>query len=170
MENLGEMGQRLRQARIRAGFDSGRSAALRFKWRTSTYAAHENGQNNFDPEQAAIYGKAFKVSPSWLLTGEGDAPKWGSQKLMDIKTVKSEEPPSADDQSNARIDPVVLGEVLEGLLEGLLGRKPGTRGLAEAIVELVSVQQEYIHDNNKIDNLRNDAMRLGQGFSFQLKQ
>ena len=49
-------------------------AAKKFNWRASTYAAHENGQNGFDPETALRYAKAFKASASWLLTGEGEAP------------------------------------------------------------------------------------------------
>lgn len=69
------MGERLRQARIKAGFGSARSAALKFGWTPSTYAAHENGQNEFDPEKAQVYAKAFKTSPAWLLTGENSEPK-----------------------------------------------------------------------------------------------
>jgi hypothetical protein len=69
------MSMRLKEARIKAGFTSARSAAERFAWKGSTYAAHENGQNNFDAEVAITYGKAFKVSPAWLLTGIGEAPR-----------------------------------------------------------------------------------------------
>jgi SOS-response transcriptional repressor LexA len=46
---------------------------MKHGWGVSTYAAHENGQNEFDPERAAMYGKAFKVSPGWLLTGDRSA-------------------------------------------------------------------------------------------------
>lgn len=69
---MDEMGDRLRQARVKAGFRSARSAALRFDWGPSTYAAHENGQNKFDDDLARRYARAFKVSAAWLLTGEGD--------------------------------------------------------------------------------------------------
>lgn len=64
------MGDRLKEARRNAGFSSARGAALHFRWSTSTYGAHENGQNQFDAEVAAKYAKAFRVSPGWLLTGE----------------------------------------------------------------------------------------------------
>ncbi len=67
------MGSRLRKAREDAGFTAARAAALRFGWSPSTYAAHENGQNNFDSGAASIYGRAFKVGPGWLLTGEGES-------------------------------------------------------------------------------------------------
>lgn len=70
---MDEMHERLRQARAAAGFKSARQAALRFGWTVSTYAAHENAQNRFDPDAAKTYGKAFGVSPAWLLTGEKPA-------------------------------------------------------------------------------------------------
>lgn len=67
------MGSRLRQARIRAGLPSARQAAERHGWTISTYSAHENGQNDFDEVAARNYGRAFRVSAGWLLTGEGAA-------------------------------------------------------------------------------------------------
>src|SRR5437870_3986654 len=68
---MATMGDRLRTARQEAGFDSARAAALRHRWTVSTYSAHENGQNDFDEQTARLYGKAFKVSAGWLMTGEG---------------------------------------------------------------------------------------------------
>jgi phage repressor protein C with HTH and peptisase S24 domain len=75
-ENLpmGEMGDRLKQARERLFPKSARQAALKFNWPPSSYAAHENGQNEFHPDDAKKYAKAFKTKASWLLTGEGDGP------------------------------------------------------------------------------------------------
>jgi phage repressor protein C with HTH and peptisase S24 domain len=65
------MGDRLRLVRRKAGFDSARKAALKYGWGVSTYSAHENGQNDYDEEAARAYGKAFKVTAGWLLTGDG---------------------------------------------------------------------------------------------------
>lgn len=65
------MHTRLKAARIKAGYKSGASAARRLTLSTSTYNAHENGQNEFGPEYAEAYGRVFKVSSGWLLTGEG---------------------------------------------------------------------------------------------------
>jgi len=48
-----------------------RAAALRHGWTPSTYASHENGQTPLPVEAAYEYGRAFKASPGWLLTGEG---------------------------------------------------------------------------------------------------
>lgn len=69
------MGNRLKQARAAAGFRSARLTATKKGWKVSTYAAHENGQNEFGPEDAKRYAKAFKVDAGWLLTGDGDEPQ-----------------------------------------------------------------------------------------------
>jgi phage repressor protein C with HTH and peptisase S24 domain len=68
------MHDRLRRARTEAGFSSARAAALRFGWKPSTYAAHENGQNRFDETVAREYARRFKVSPGWLLGLETPPP------------------------------------------------------------------------------------------------
>ncbi len=57
---------RLKLARERS-FPSARQAALRHGWGPSTYAAHENGQNDFGEAHAREYARAFKVSAAWLL-------------------------------------------------------------------------------------------------------
>jgi hypothetical protein len=73
---MGESNERLRKARQAAGYTSARGAAQRFGWPPSTYASHENGQTPTVPVEAALeYGKAFRVSPAWILTGEGDEPE-----------------------------------------------------------------------------------------------
>ncbi|WP_238314984.1 XRE family transcriptional regulator [Methylobacterium organophilum] len=64
------MGERLRGARKMAGFKSAMAAANRFGWPPSTYAAHENGQNQYDTDAAAKYAAAFKTTAAYLLTGE----------------------------------------------------------------------------------------------------
>lgn len=68
------MYKRLRKARLEAGYKSATAAIRSCGWPNSTYRAHENGQNNFKPETAELYGKAYGVSPAWLLFGaEGGA-------------------------------------------------------------------------------------------------
>ena len=71
---MGEMNDRLRDARIAAGYKSASAAAKTHGWGVSTYIAHENGQNEYDPDRAAIYAKAFKTTPEWLLLGKETAP------------------------------------------------------------------------------------------------
>lgn len=56
-------------------------AAKDHNWPTSTYAAHENGQNGFPPETAEVYAHAFKVSAGWLLTGEGSSERHNSVRV-----------------------------------------------------------------------------------------
>ena len=65
-----EMNNRLREARIAAGFATATDAIEYCGWRGSTYRAHENGQNNFNAEYATLYAKAYGVSAAWLLIGE----------------------------------------------------------------------------------------------------
>lgn len=69
---MGDSNDRLKDARIRAGFVSAMSAAKRHHWTISTYASHENGQTPVPVKAAERYAKAFKVSSGWILTGDGD--------------------------------------------------------------------------------------------------
>jgi hypothetical protein len=62
---------RLRDARLAAGFENATVAAERFGWPVITYRSHENGIRGLRPAIAKRYAKAYKVSLSWLMTGEG---------------------------------------------------------------------------------------------------
>jgi phage repressor protein C with HTH and peptisase S24 domain len=62
-------GERLRDARKKAGYSSAAKAADAMGITSSTYAGHENGQNEFDRDQAIAYGRKFKVSPAFLMFG-----------------------------------------------------------------------------------------------------
>lgn len=59
--------ERLRDARVNAGWRSAQSAAEAFGWTISTYRSHENGARGFDVQDAKRYARAFKVNPGWLL-------------------------------------------------------------------------------------------------------
>jgi phage repressor protein C with HTH and peptisase S24 domain len=67
-------GSRLKEARL-AKYPSAAKAAEALGMKTSSYAAHENGQNGFDADHALRYARKFKVSAAWLLTGEESDPK-----------------------------------------------------------------------------------------------
>lgn len=71
-----EAHDRLREARIAAGHASPSDAAESFGWNVITYRAHEGGRRGLRPEVAARYAKAFRVSPSFILTGEGSAEEY----------------------------------------------------------------------------------------------
>ena len=62
-------GDRLRQARLLAGFKSATKAAAAAGISESSYRAHENGQNAFTTEQAQHYAQIFGCDPVWLLIG-----------------------------------------------------------------------------------------------------
>ncbi len=66
------IGNRLRWARSRAGFEKATEAARSSEWVISTYLGHENGDRNPSRETAKKYARAFKVRWEWLLEGEGD--------------------------------------------------------------------------------------------------
>jgi hypothetical protein len=69
--------ERLRQARVAAGFKSASAAAREFGWGEAAYRHHENGTRGYGVEQAVQYGEAFKVSPTWLLDlGLGRSDTW----------------------------------------------------------------------------------------------
>ncbi|WP_168212947.1 MULTISPECIES: S24 family peptidase [unclassified Bradyrhizobium] len=78
------MGERLRYAREKAGFPSAMAAAKRFGWPTSTYAAHENGQNLIPVDTVKIYARTFKVSAGWLLAREGEVNRSNMVKVAGL--------------------------------------------------------------------------------------
>ena len=64
------MNERLKKARLDAGFKTASAAIDKLNWNSSKYRAHENGQNNFKVDNAKIYAEAYGVSPSWLMIGD----------------------------------------------------------------------------------------------------
>jgi phage repressor protein C with HTH and peptisase S24 domain len=67
---MNEKAERLRHARIKAGYRFASDAANALGIVASTYRAHENGQNEFEFAEAKIYARKFDVDPVWLM---GDA-------------------------------------------------------------------------------------------------
>lgn len=70
--HLSTPNERLRAARIAAGFNTARDAAKANGWVEPTYRGHESGPRQVSRTAAIAYAKAFKVSLSWLLTGRED--------------------------------------------------------------------------------------------------
>ncbi|MEM6409467.1 MAG: adenosylcobalamin-dependent ribonucleoside-diphosphate reductase [Pseudomonadota bacterium] len=64
---------RLKSARLSAGFESAKDAVDAHGWVYQTYAKHENGGAGFQ-KQAVDYANAFGVQASWLLLGETETP------------------------------------------------------------------------------------------------
>ena len=62
-----ESAERLKAARIKAGFATAKAAAESRGWKAAGYTHHENGQRPyFDTSSLMRYARAFKVSPAWL--------------------------------------------------------------------------------------------------------
>ena len=66
--------ERLRIARLRAGFTTGKEAAEAMGFPVSTYLAHENGSRGYPAPKAFTYARKFKVREQWLLYGTGTGP------------------------------------------------------------------------------------------------
>lgn len=97
--SMADMGDRLKEARLRTG-KSARQAAMQHNWPPSTYAAHENGQNDFGLEDAKKYAKAFKTTAAWLLTGEtGNIPHQRRNKFQ--QSEQSGTQPELDEMVNS---------------------------------------------------------------------
>lgn len=101
-----EIKDRLKAARIAAGFDDATTAANRFGWTVSTYLGHENGDRNPRLPKAKEYAKAFKVRWEWLYHGDGPRAV-GAEKLTPLATAVP-----------------VLSWVSAGRLEPVLNAKP----------------------------------------------
>lgn len=68
---MSDRSERLRHARLEAGFESQREAVERFGWNRNTYKSNENGLAPFSFEQAKAYAEAYGVEPQWLYDGSG---------------------------------------------------------------------------------------------------
>lgn len=62
---------RLKKARLDAGYENARAAAEALGVNYTTYGQHENGTRSFPSGTAERYARKFKVSLEWLLTGRG---------------------------------------------------------------------------------------------------
>lgn len=62
--------KRLQQAREKRGFETAKAASDFFGWSYDTYIQHERGERGIN-RAVDKYAKGYRVSPGWLLTGEG---------------------------------------------------------------------------------------------------
>ena len=80
-----DMHERLKQARIAAGFTKAIDAIRAYDWNKNTYSSNENGNRAFGRQAAEKYAIAFGISLEWLLTGRGDMkPVANSAEIIDI--------------------------------------------------------------------------------------
>ena len=66
--------ERLRIARLRADYPTGKEAAEALGFPVSTYLSHENGSRGISAKRAVTYARKYKVREQWLLYGVGDGP------------------------------------------------------------------------------------------------
>lgn len=68
---MGERHDRLRQARIAAGFERASDAAERFGWNVNSYKSNENGNAPFSFKKAKEYAAKLGVRAEWLYDAAG---------------------------------------------------------------------------------------------------
>lgn len=90
---MSDPADRLRIARLRAGFSSGKDAAEAMGIAVSTYLGHENGSRGIKPGMATRYAKRFKVSEQWLLYGTGKAPGSDGDVTAEVVSIIDRLPP-----------------------------------------------------------------------------
>ncbi|MCW5589650.1 MAG: helix-turn-helix transcriptional regulator [Legionellales bacterium] len=71
MKNSLQIANRLKFSRVKAGFKSAKAFAVTHNIPYITYSQHEAGKRKLSPEIILKYSQYMKVSPGWLLTGQG---------------------------------------------------------------------------------------------------
>jgi hypothetical protein len=82
---MADPSERLRIARLRAGYETGKDAAEALGFAISTYLGHENGSRGISAKKAEIYARKYKVREQWLLYGVGPGP--GSEQNGDTAEI-----------------------------------------------------------------------------------
>lgn len=68
--SMSSPGSRLKEARIRAGFDTAADFAKRVGWKDVTYRSYESDQNHYT-KHADLFASRLGVPVEWLLYGNG---------------------------------------------------------------------------------------------------
>lgn len=115
-----EKNERLREARLAAGFASAAEAARSLGIAPPTYTHHENGTRDFDEGAARAYARRFGVRPAWLLLGEEP---------------RKRSTPTAEDEASGTIRRVPLGQEFDPDPDPdetpTIGSETGRRGIPE---------------------------------------
>lgn len=91
--HMSDPAERLRVARLRAGFENGKDAAEAMGIPVSTYLGHENGSRGYTAKRAALYARRFKVREQWLLYGVGEGPGQDSSHNAEVINIFDRLPP-----------------------------------------------------------------------------
>jgi hypothetical protein len=109
-QRMSDPAERLRIARLRAGFATGKEAAEALGFPVSTYLSHENGSRGYPAKKAYTYARKFKVREQWLLYGVGPGPGESDDPKAEVVDIMD------------RLPPLKRAEAL-GYLRGLAGGK-----------------------------------------------
>lgn len=71
-EEVQAIADRLRRARIAAGFGRATEAVRKFGWNYSRYMNYENGERSIPPKQAILFASAFSVTVDYIYYGKND--------------------------------------------------------------------------------------------------
>ncbi|MBI4725030.1 MAG: hypothetical protein HY765_08655 [Rhodomicrobium sp.] len=71
-DEIQSIAERLRRARIGAGFARATEAVRKFGWNYSRYMNYENGERAIPPKQAILFAVAFDVTVDYIYFGKGD--------------------------------------------------------------------------------------------------
>lgn len=92
-QRMSDPAERLRIARVRAGFATAKEAAEAMNFPVSTYLAHENGSRGYPAKKAFTYARKFRVREQWLLYGVGPAPGETDAPEAEVVGIFSNLPP-----------------------------------------------------------------------------
>ncbi|MBL4838134.1 MAG: hypothetical protein JKY34_11210, partial [Kordiimonadaceae bacterium] len=114
-----EQKDRLKQARIAAGYASGAEATRSFGWGYEAYKANESGKRKLTSDTAERYGKAYSVKPEWLLYGASHSdPTMAINKTQSFtQTVSFSVPVVGAVQAGHWVSMDILDEIKEAGLE-----------------------------------------------------
>ena len=93
VDDMPDPAERLRIARLRAGYATGKEAAEALGFPVSTYLGHENGSRGYPAKKAEIYARKFKVREQWLLYGVGEGPGHNGDQNAEIINILDHLPP-----------------------------------------------------------------------------
>lgn len=149
---------RLRSARERAGFESAAEASRSFGWPESRYRHHENGTRGIPLKHAEAYGRAFKVSPAWIVGFKTDQNLSTREKLQS-SLLTLDEILSVKDIDEAILDRFNIALVPKITTSRLSGAKSAAQEPDEPLIMDKSLIRALVPDLRKV-KLRLQAVEI----------
>lgn len=142
------MAERLRKARLEAGYASIAEVLKAFAWSAPTYRAHELGHKAIRTGLAIRYAKAFGVDPAWLIYGDKGLnraqPQDGLAKRKELRDLLTPALVAVFEALNTKANPQALADRVLCAIEEAANGDPGAdpratvAQLARAAVESLS--------------------------------